>query len=329
MHGPVVIVGLGSIGRRHLRNLQRLGCHEVLLCRTGCSTLPDEELAGLEVISSLDAALTRAPAAVVVANPTSLHVETTARALRSGCAVLVEKPLSHDLRGVAELVELERRTRATALVGFQFRFHPGLERIRRWLDEGRLGRIVSAHVHWGEYLPGWHPWEDYRHSYSARADLGGGVVATLCHPLDYLAWLLGPVRSVQARTAQLGDLGIDVEDTALVLLEHACGAVASVYLDYVQRPPVHDLRLVGREAWVSWNQSSGEARLHAADGSVETYSPAPSFERNDLFLREMAHFLACVRGEEAPRCTLEEGARTVEIISAIRRAETERRSINV
>jgi predicted dehydrogenase len=95
-----------------------------------------------------------------------------------------------------------------------------------------IGRPISARSHWGEYLPAWHPWEDYRDSYSARADLGGGVVLTLCHPFDYLRWFFSEIESLSAETARSDALGLNVEDFAEAILAFKDGPYASVHLDY-------------------------------------------------------------------------------------------------
>jgi len=199
------------------------------------------------------------------------------------------------------------------LVGFQFRFHPALQHIAERIAQGDLGHIVSARAHWGEYLPAWHPWEDYRRSYSARADLGGGVVLTLCHPLDYLRWLVGEVRAVTAMTAQSGLLDLaGVEDLAEIALRFECGAVGSVHLDYLQRPPEHTLTLIGERGTLHWDYHANTIRLRTPERE-QTYRYPEAFDRNDMFLAEMRHFLAVVRGEEEPRCTLADGVRALEI----------------
>ncbi len=181
-----LIAGLGSIGRRHFRNLRALGENDLVLYRTNRATLPNDELAGSPVETDLAQALAGKPDVVIVSNPTSLHLDTAIPAARAGCHLFLEKPISHSLERVDELAAAVRQSGSRVLVGFQFRFHPGLRKAAALLAEGAIGKPLAFHVHWGEYLPGWHPWEDYRQGYAARSDLGGGVVLTLSHPLDYL-----------------------------------------------------------------------------------------------------------------------------------------------
>ncbi len=324
----ILIAGLGSIGRRHLRNLLALGEDDILLYRTHHSTLPEDELAGFVVERELAAALAHRPDAVIVANPTSLHLEVAIAAARLGCHLLLEKPISHSLEGADELQKAVTQGGGEVLVGFQFRFHPGLQKIKELLSASAsiIGRPLSARAHWGEYLPGWHPWEDYRQAYSARADLGGGVILTLCHPLDYLRWLFGEVEAVWAFAGRLGDLEIEVEDTAEIGLRFASGVIASVHLDYNQRPSAHYLEIVGTLGTIRWDNS---------DGAVQVYTPAqhltfpapPAFERNDLFLAEMRHFLAVARRETRPACTLEDGIQALRLALAAHQSAREERLI--
>jgi len=155
-----------------------LGWRDIVLLRTYQSTLPDDELAGIPAETDIDRALAYKPTGAIVATPTALHLHVALPAANAGCHLFIEKPISHTLDDIDLFREAVRRRGVRVLVGFQFRFHPGLRTIKRLLDEGAIGAVVSANVHWGEYLPEWHPWEDYRQGYSGRADLGGGVVST-------------------------------------------------------------------------------------------------------------------------------------------------------
>jgi predicted dehydrogenase len=327
----ILIAGLGSIGRRHLRNLLALGERDILLYRTGRSTLPEDELAGFPVETDLAAALEHRPEAVIVANPTALHLEVAIPAAGRGCHLLIEKPVSHSLDGVERLQGSVQRGGGEVLVGFQFRYHPGLQKIKQLISHpitSPIGRPLSARAHWGEYMPGWHPWEDYRHSYSARADLGGGVILSLCHPLDYLRWLFGEVEALWAFTGRLGDLGLDVEDTAEIGLRFSDGILGSVHLDYNQRPSAHTLEIVGTQGTIRWDNADGDVHVDQFPVDANDVSslqfPAPSgFQRNDMFLAEMRHFLALARGEEAPVCSLEDGIHALYLAMAARQsAET-------
>jgi predicted dehydrogenase len=309
-----LISGLGSIGRRHFRNLLALGEREILLHRTHRATLPDDELAGFPVETELAAALAHKPDALIVTNPTALHLAVAIPAAQAGCHILMEKPISHTLDGVSQFAAALQQGGGQCLVGFQFRYHPGLRQVKSWLDEGVIGTPLSARAHWGEYLPGWHPWEDYTQGYAARPDLGGGVVLTLSHPLDYLRWLLGEVSELWAFTSNLG-LGMAVEDTAEIGLRFASGCLGSLHLDYNQRPPSHTLEITGTQGRILWDNADGAARVYQAEGTKEwrIVTPPEGFERNWLFMDELRHFLAVMRGEAQPLCTLQDGIQALRL----------------
>jgi predicted dehydrogenase len=323
----ILIAGLGSIGRRHLRNLLALGEGDLLLYRTHHSTLPEEELAGIPVETDLAAALAHKPDAVIVSNPTALHLEVAIPAAQAGCHLFLEKPISHSLERIDQLQTAVQKGGCRVLVGFQFRFHPGLRQVKAWLEAGEIGRPLSVRAHWGEYLPAWHPWEDFRQGYSARSDLGGGVVLTLCHPLDYLRWLFGEVSELWAFTGTLNDLELNVEDTAEIGLRFASkpGALGSVHLDYNQRPPAHRLEIVGSQGTIQWNNASGAARLITADSQTRRFDPPEGFERNHLFLAQMQHFLEVVHGQAEPLCTLQDGIQALELALAVHHSQRERK----
>lgn len=324
-----LIAGLGSIGRRHFRNLIALGEKDIVLLRTRKATLPDDELAGYPVETDLAEALKKhKPDAVVVANPTSLHLDVAIPAAEAGCHILLEKPVSHSLDRLDLLEKAAAKSGSRILVGFQFRYHPTLNKARELIQSGVLGKILTVHVHWGEYLPQWHPWEDYRQSYAARADLGGGVIVTLTHPLDYLRFLLGDVASLWSFNEHLSALELDVEDFAEIGLKFSSGAVGGVHINYFQRPGVHKLEIVGTDGTMRWDNADGILHLFkmpAPFGSysdlppapvTESFSPPQGFERNQLFIAQTKHFIDIVRGDAQPICTLTDGVRALQMALA-------------
>ncbi len=352
----ILVAGLGSIGRRHLRCLLALREEageglEIRLFRSRRSTLPDEELAGLPVETELASALAWKPEAAVIATPTALHLDSAIPAAEAGCHLLLEKPVSSSLERLPELEAALRRGGGRVHVGYQFRFHPGLRRLRRLLQRGAIGRPLSVRAHWGEWLPGWHPWEDYRRGYSARPDLGGGVILTLSHPLDYLRWLFGEVEALWAFAGRLSDLELEVEDTAEIGLRFAGGMLGSLHLDYVQRPPAHRLEVIGSQGVLRWDNAGGAVTLDCAlpelrerilelseaeagetgrmaAGESLVFYPPEGFDRDELFRAQMRHFLGLAQGRAAPVCSLEDGIRALELAQAALLSQAEGRLVH-
>jgi predicted dehydrogenase len=293
-----------------------MGHVDFVLLRTGKSTLPDDDFSSYPVETDVQIALERwKPDVALVTNPTALHMQVALPAALAGCHLLLEKPVSHSMDGLDALQAALDSSGRICLVGFQFRFHPGLKQIKTLLENGSIGEVISVHVIWGEYLPGWHPWEDYHQSYSAKRELGGGVLLTLCHPFDYLRWLFGDVSEVWAEVSNSEMLGLEVEDNADVILKFTSGVNAVVHLDYVQRPPQHRLEIVGREGTIRWNNNDGAVMWWSTDSESWLTQTAPEgFERNHLFLDEMRHFLDVIQGNSTPICPLEDGIRALEIV---------------
>jgi len=256
------------------------------------------------------------PDAVIVSNPTALHLDVAIPAAEAGCHLLMEKPISHSLARVDELSAAVNRKQVRVLVGFQFRFHPMLQKAAKLLGDGAIGKSLSFRAHWGEYLPNWHPWEDFRQGYAARADLGGGVTLTLSHPLDYLRMLLGDISALWAFTSA-ENLGLPVEDAAEIGLRFENGVIGSLHLDYNQQPPAHRLEIVGSDGTLRWDNADGILHIYrAAEGAWEAFTPPEGFERNDLFLAETRHFLALIRGEAKSRCALDDGIKVQQLVLA-------------
>jgi len=329
----LLVVGLGGIGQRHVRNLRRiLGPEAEILAyrvRMDAPTLTDsltvepgqqvDEKYGLRVFDDLDEALGERPSAVVICNPTSMHMAVALRAAQAGCAIFIEKPMSDSFDGVHELINLVESRRLVGLVGYQLRFHPILRRARVLLHAGAIGRVVAARIEIGEYLPGWHTYEDYRQMYAARADLGGGVILSQIHELDYAYWLFGMPTRVFAIGGQLTSLEVDVEDTASILLECVVDGQAipvHVHQDYIQRPPTRTCEVIGDAGKLLLDLREHTLIAYDGEGTIIESSSVEDFERNQLFLDEMQHFIACLAGRETPQVSIRDGARSLAIALA-------------
>ena len=337
-----LIVGLGSIGQRHARNLRALLGNDVELLAyrarglehvigEGGVTNAAESVSsrlGIREFTSLDDALARRPDVAFVCNPTRLHLAAAQRIAEAGCHLFLEKPVSDSLDGVDALARAVEVRDLVAVVGCQLRFHPLLKRVHALLGDGALGRVTSARIACGEYLPGWHPYEDYRTSYAARRDLGGGVILTLIHEIDYAFWLFGAPRRLFAVGGHLSDLEIDVEDTASILMD--CGSIerslpVHVQVDFVQRPPSRTCEITGSNGRIALDLAGGTLRRYDEAGELAERLEAMDLERNRLFLDELTHFLACVRRIERPLVPLADGIATLRIALAARDAiETQR-----
>ena len=299
-----VLLGAGSIGQRHLRNLQTLG-HAVV-------AVADPDRARLEAIRPLVAAGCRLVAgeaeafaadadAVVICSPTSRHVDQALAALRRGWHVFVEKPLAPTLEGTAALVDEAARAGRAVLVGCNLRFLPSLQLVKRLVDEGRIGRPLAARAQCGYYLPFWRPDTDYREGYGAKQATGGGIILDSIHEFDYLTWLLGLPREVFAYAGKVSTLEIDTEDSADVLMRFDYGTVANVHLDYLQRTYRRSCDVIGEDGVIAWDYIGQSVTVYGKDDRrLEVFQESINTERNQMFLDEMHHFARCVLEGAAP-----------------------------
>jgi predicted dehydrogenase len=303
-----LVVGLGSIGVRHINNLYALGVRELGVVRTR-NLPPPGEIAARDVMvfQDLDLALAQKFDLVVIANPTSLHLETLVKALDAGAHVYIEKPVAHAEQCLAQLNSRLIPGGPKVLEGCQLRMHPGLMKISEWISQDKLGKIYSVQVDLGEYLPDWHPWEDYRRSYAALADQGGGVILTLIHELDYLQWLFGKPESIYAIGGHRTSLEITAEDTALITFETRQGACIQLRMDYWRKPPVRRMSIVAEKALVDWDYYARATTLKQGGKIVDELALPPTWDRNEIFMAMMREFLESLPGETAPRVTLQDG----------------------
>lgn len=292
----VLVIGGGSIGKRHLANLRMLGLTDLALVE------PDAERRGL-VCSEVGAAgfgtedegLRWRPEAVVVASPSHLHVRHALAASERGCHLFVEKPLSHTDEGLNDLAASVERKGIVSLVGCNMRFHPGPAKVKELLGRQAIGRLLFGRLHTGSYLPGWRPWQDYRGSYSARRDMGGGCILDCIHEIDLARWYGGEVDEVFCVADHRSSLEIETEDYAFLLCRHANGATSEVHLDYCQRTYERGCQIVGEKGSIFWDFRLRTVRWYDAEMDRWSDFPEPDgWELNRMYVEEMAHFLACV-----------------------------------
>lgn len=292
--GPsVLVLGAGSIGSRHARNLLAAGARVRITdpdparaeAVEGATAVPFDDLGS---IGGLDG--------VVVASPTIRHAEHLRWALGASPRVLVEKPLAMAPDEVADLVATDGHR---VMVGYNLRFHEPLQRVAALVHGGQLGRIIGLAAWFGSWLPDWRPAVDYRTTYSAQRALGGGVLLDAIHELDLLVWLAGD-GDFEVAGAVLGTSGaleLDVEDIAHALLRHRNGWVAHVGLDYLSRRYRRGVEVVGTEGTARYDWARGVLEVdHAAGSAVEPIDPP----LDTAYEQEAEAFLAFVGGTDVP-----------------------------
>jgi len=332
-----LMIGLGGIGQRHARNLRALlgdGVEiiayrvrrqmQVVTPAMGADTNRNvENEYKIRTFSNLEQALAEKPDIAFICNPSSLHIPMALACIQAKCDIFLEKPLSDSMRGIDQLIHAAEQNMAVVMVGYQLRFHPCLRALAETVKSGILGSLLAVRAAVGEYLPTWHPYEDYRQMYASRADLGGGVVLSQIHEFDYLYSLFGVPTRIFALGGHWSDLEIDVEDTASILMECSFAKrplPIQLHQDYLQSPPSRQCEVIGDRGRVVMD-------LHALTVSVFTRgNPAPEvrsfsgFERNQLFIDQLKHFLNCVKSRTKPVVDLHDGLQSLRMALAARKS---------
>lgn len=294
MSTRVLFAGLGSIGQRHLSVLRDADeDFDVVAYRSSEGEAGTFE--NVDEYRSLDAALSTEPEIAFITNPTHRHVDTARSCAAHGCDLLVEKPLSHTMEGVDELIETVDRQDLVTMMGCQLRFDPVIERVRELLTDGVIGEPYSFDITAGSYLPEWRPGRDYTETYSAKAAMGGGVVLDLIHEIDYAKWLFGELVEIQSHVGQISSLDIETEDIAEVNCRTVNGQIGRIHLDYYRQPGARRLEVVGDRGVVEADIQNGTVcHLGPDTEKTETFE----YERNERFRQQLASFLDHVRSRD-------------------------------
>jgi predicted dehydrogenase len=323
----VLIVGLGSIGRRHLANLRAIEPSAYITVLRHQVSAEKVALAD-RVVYQLDDVLDALPDIALITNPAPFHIEIALLLAYHNVHLFIEKPLADGLKRVDELLAFCDESNLTLMVGYNLRFSEPLRLVKRALDEGMIGRVLSVRAEAGGYLPNWRPDVDYRQTVSARRDLGGGVLMEASHEFDYVRWLAGEVRTVSAQVGKLSDLEIDVEDLAEVTLHFANGAIGNVHLNMVQQPRSRTCRIIGTEGTITWDAVTNQAQVYTTKTQAwADLHPATTLDRNTMYVEELTHFLECVDGQHTPAVSGEDGKRALAIALAARQSSEEGRVV--
>ncbi|HEX8332827.1 MAG TPA: Gfo/Idh/MocA family oxidoreductase [Segetibacter sp.] len=322
----ILLIGLGSIGKRHLRNILFLGYNHVsVVSRSG--SLP-EEFKGLPVYSSLDAALNTSKFNVaIICTPTSKHIDSLIPVLAAGIQnIYIEKPVSHSIGEVESNLDFSSLTNKNIVVGYDLHFDPGFEKVKQLLKSNTIGKPLSVNAQVGQYLPDWRPYEDYRKGMSARIETGGGVMLDLVHEFDYLYHLFGKAQTIAALYKNSGSLEIETEDVAEVLIQFKSGCLGTIHLDYLQQKLIRNCVITGSAGTINWNLA--ESTVNWIDSAKkESYFTYKEFERNERFVAIMKAFL---QNKQDDRLTsLSDGLESLKMVVAAKKSAEQQQFVSI
>lgn len=326
----LLILGAGSVGRRHLRNLTALGC-TVSAMDPRSDRL--DEAAGEVALAGRYATLQEALAApgidgVVVCSPPSYHVAQSIAALEQGLPVLLEKPVSPGLAGSVELERAVKRTGTPLLLGYTYRWWPALRELRRRVQAREAGAPLHARCVMSAHLADWHPWERYQDFFMASAEMGGGALLDESHFLDLMLWFFGVPEQVWARVEKLSTLEIDTDDNVDAVLVYASGLRVAIHLDLFGRPHEKYISVSGEGGTLYWSFDPNRVRFSDAMGQ-EWRDQDFTGERNDMFVGVAREFLAVLDGAPVETCAIQDGTDVLRVIEAMRESAASGRTVTV
>lgn len=320
----VAVLGCGSIGRRHLRNLAGLGVGKLLAYDpVEAARVEAAAETGATPADELEQVWAFRPRVLFVTAPTDQHVSLAAEAARRDCDLFIEKPLSHNKLGLDELRSECTRRGLVAMIGCNMRFHPGPAAVKALLEENAVGRVLAARIHSGSYLPRWRPWQDYRTSYSASVESGGAILDCI-HELDLAGWFFGAARVIAAAVVPADSLGLRTDGLSEILLKHDSGILSSIHLNFVQRDYRRTCQIIGANGTISWDFGDECVRIYGEDGRLARVIESPKgYVLDRMYVDELTHFLDAIETRTRPWNSLEDAAKTLDLAISARAIGTE------
>tara|TARA_B110000014_G_scaffold42579_1_gene28141 strand:+ start:479 stop:1468 length:990 start_codon:yes stop_codon:yes gene_type:complete len=294
----ILIVGLGSIGKRHMENIISKTNSEIIIL-TRRKDLDFLKKKNIKILNSLKECLQEKPDIGFITNETSHHIPIAIKLAKAGLDLFLEKPLSNSMTSINQLVNIVNRKKLITLMGCNLRFHEGIKKIKSLIEKQTVGRIISVKVECGAYLPDWHPYEDYSKGYAARDDLGGGVVLTCIHELDYLYWFFGQIKEVISITGKFSDLKIKTNDLSAIILRFQNNIIGEVHLDYFQKPEIRSCKIIGTKGTIYWDSLHNEVKVfNFKTQKWNIILKIKNYKKNNMYQDELKHFMNCVKKEK-------------------------------
>lgn len=328
----VLFLGLGGAGQRHLRNLRELAIpnlevyavrtlrrQQILDCKFNiCDGTLDEKYKIVN-FRTLEEALGKGMDVVFISTPTSMHIDAALLAVKSGCHVFIEKPLSNSLDKLEEFEKYVKQNNVCVMTGYQNRFHPCILETKNILERKLIGEIISVNAEVSTDVRKWHTYEDYRNLYAVRSSLGGGVVLTQSHELDYIQFLFGMPSRVYAVGGQLSDLECDVEDCVSIMMEYEKNGKRvpiHIYEDFIQNPATRTCKIVGTKGKVLFDLMNASLQVYDDTGTL-VINKKFNLVGDVLFKKELKEFFGAIDTNREPNISLHESINCQIIAHAI------------
>lgn len=315
-----LIIGSGSIGQRHIRNLKAIGIDNIAALRSKkghYKKLPND--LNIQEFDNWDEAIEFAPDIAIISNPTSLHLEASTKIAPYVKGIFVEKPISDSLQGTDRLITLLQNHHTINFVGYNQIFHPIVKKIMQFYDEKILGKIINIQCQVGQWLPDWHPYEDYTKAYYANKKLGGGVALTLIHEIQFALELAGLPQQVFGIVSESKKLSLNVDVCSDLMIKHISGAVSQIHLDYLQEPAHRSGLVTFEHGWISYDFNEMKITgQKIGDDKPQTIWEDPLYEYNLMYLEQIKQFIRYVEeGRMKHRFDIASSTESLKVVEAI------------
>jgi predicted dehydrogenase len=328
MERIISIIGLGSIGFKHLRNIlkhiqgvSRIYVYDVdrISADIKIGELKDERITAVKEIDSIPI---NGLNLACICTPNSEHYKDGLKFITKNIPVFIEKPVTTDPEECRNLIKIKT---TPVIVGCDMRYHPGVKKAREIAAGGKLGKISSARAFSGHFLGNWRPGVDYRKTYSAKSDMGGGVLWDGIHEIDYMTWILGKAEAYSSFAVNQNLLGIETEETADIILQHSDNIISGIHLDYIQPLKRRGIEIVGTEGIYIWNSIGKnpehmEIKILTKNGAEILWSGIYD-DPNSMYVDEIKELFSLLEGnpvESTSLLTAETACEEIEIIADMR-----------
>jgi predicted dehydrogenase len=321
-----LVVGLGSMGKRRIRNLKYLQEREIIgFDPVEARRKEAEEKYGVRTFEDFDQAMQSDPDALIISTPPDLHLKYALEAAKQNKHFFTEASVVDD--GMDELIALCGHKKIVAAPSCTMRFQSSIKKLKELVDSKVIGDILLFTHHSGQYLPDWHPWEDYRKFYVAKRATGAAR-EIVSFELVWLTWVFGDIDTVSCFKGKLSSLEIDIDDAYQCILKFRNRVLGSMLVDVISRIAERSCEIYGEKGNIRWEWGSGVKVYTADDKKWREYVEKPGTKvagydekiSEEMYIDEIETFVKATKGETKFPYTLEEDKRILGILKALEKS---------